>query len=382
MPEKPAATFPRPSWHQAGIWTGCSFPGLMRLLLQNRCRVHWSYLFDCLSDVTFSLANSGLGGVQQLLYARRLKRVEIADDPVFILGHWRTGTTLLHELLALDARHRCPTTFECFAPNHFLLSERFLAGWTSFALPRRRPVDNMEMAWDRPQEDEFALCNLGVPSPYATIAFPNHPPQFQEYFELENISAEQRERWQRTFLSFLRQLVYERPGRLVLKSPPHTFRLPLLCKMFPRARFVHIVRNPYVVFMSTVRLWKSLYASHGYQKPNYEGLEEFVFETFLRMHERLDATRPLIDSERFHQCRYEDLVRDPTSEMSTLYEKLALGDFAAVEAPIENYFQRRDDYQTNRYELTPDLHAEITRRWRPYIEKYGYSTSLVSGTQS
>ena len=151
--------------------------------------------------------------------------------------------------------------------------------------------------------------------------------------------------------------------------------------MFPQARFVHMVRNPYLVFMSTVRLWKSLYASHGYQKPNYQGLEEFVFETFLRMHRRLDATRELVDSARFHQLRYEDVIRNPVAEMRTLYEKLALGEFAAVEATIEDYFRRRADYQTNRYELTPELHAEITRRWKPYIEKYGYSASLEGETQ-
>ena len=375
MPENPQSTFPRPSWRQAGIWMGCDFFGLTRLLLRNGFRVRWSYLPDCMIDVSFSLANTGLGGVKNLLFARRLNRVELTDDPVFIIGHWRTGTTLLHELLALDPRHRCPTTFECFAPNHFLVSERFLKGWTGFVLPSRRPADNMEMGWDRPQEDEFALCNLGVPSPYATIAFPNHPPQFQEYFELEDVPPRLRSRWRRTFLSFLRQLAYKRPGRIVLKSPPHTFRLPLLCEMFPRARFVHMVRNPYLVFMSTVRLWKSLYASHGYQKPNYQGLEEFVFETFLRMHRRLDATRELVDSGRFHQLRYEDVIRNPVAEMRTLYKKLALGEFAAVEAAIEDYFRRGADYQTNRYELTPKLHAEITRRWKPYIEEYGYSTS-------
>ena len=360
---------------------GCDFFGLMRILLRNRFRVRWNYLPDCLIDVSFGLVNTGLGGVKHLLFARRLDRVELADDPVFVIGHWRSGTTLLHELLALDPRHRCPTTFECFAPNHFLLSERFLKGWTGFALPRRRPVDNMEMGWDRPQEDEFALCNLGVPSPYATIAFPNHPPQFQEYLELEDLSPRQRSRWQQAFLSFLRQLAYKRPGQLVLKSPPHTFRLPLLCEMFPRARFVHLVRNPYLVFMSTVRLWKSLYASHGYQKPDYQGLEEFVFETFLRMHRRLDATRELVDSGRFHQLRYEDVIRNPVAEMRTLYEKLALGEFTAVEASIEDYFRRRSDYQTNRYELTPKLHAEITRRWKPYIEKHGYSASLEGEAQ-
>ena len=70
----------------------------------------------------------------------------------------------------------------------------------------------------------------------------------------------------------------------MLKSPPHTFRLPMLQQMFPQARYIHLVRDPYDVFPSTVRLWKSLYAAQGYQRPTYAGLEEQVLETFCRMY--------------------------------------------------------------------------------------------------
>ena len=117
-------------------------------------------------------------------------------DPIFIIGHWRTGTTLLHELLWLDGRQRCPTTFECFTPNNFLISETLLKPWSGFTLPRRRPPDNMQMGWDLPQEDEFALCNMGVPCPYWGIAFPNQPRQADDYFELDRLDAFQRRRWQ------------------------------------------------------------------------------------------------------------------------------------------------------------------------------------------
>ena len=50
-------------------------------------------------------------------------------------------------------------------------------------------MDNMLAGWDRPQEDEFALCNMGVPSPYLTFVFPNHPPQYPEYLDLEGVPA-------------------------------------------------------------------------------------------------------------------------------------------------------------------------------------------------
>ena len=112
-------------------------------------------------------------------------------------------------------------------------------------------MDNMEAGWDRPQEDEFALCNMGSPSPYLTIAFPNRPPQDQEYFDLEGLSPQARERWKRRLVWFLKCVTVRRRKRIVLKSPPHTFRVKTLLELFPNARFVHIIRDPHVIFPST-----------------------------------------------------------------------------------------------------------------------------------
>ena len=134
--------------------------------------------------------------------------------------------------------------------------------WLGFLMPSRRPMDNMAAGWARPQEDEFALCMMGQPSPYLTIAFPNRPPQFSEYLDLQNLPPRAVARWQRAYLGFLRRLTFKDPRRLILKSPPHTCRIKLLLELFPDARFVHIVRDPYVVFPSTVNLWKSLYLAH------------------------------------------------------------------------------------------------------------------------
>ncbi|MEO8496424.1 MAG: sulfotransferase, partial [Planctomycetota bacterium] len=127
--------FPPPRWYQAVMWSGADFRGLVRILNANRWRVSPSHWPGCCIDLTFALANSGLGAVQSLVFRSRLRHLEIQEDPVFIIGHWRTGTTLLHELLALDPGHTCPTNYQCFVPSHFLLTERWLKPWTNFALP-------------------------------------------------------------------------------------------------------------------------------------------------------------------------------------------------------------------------------------------------------
>src|SRR5262249_48831511 len=181
-----------------------------------------------------------------------------------------------------------------------------------------------------PQEDEFALCMLGQPSPYLTIAFPNRPPQDQEAFDLESMPPAAQVAWQHAFHRLLQALTLKSPRRLVLKSPTHSCRIKTLLELFPDARFVHIVRDPYVVFPSTVNLWKSLYEMHGLQKPTFVGLEEYVFHTFTHLYAQLKKGKALVAPGRFHELRYEELVRDPVGQMRALYEHLGLGGFEDV----------------------------------------------------
>jgi hypothetical protein len=351
---------------------GCGFAALWRLLAGHRFRLPLASLPACAFDLSCGLFNSALGGLQDLLLAHRVGRVALADDPLFVVGHWRTGTTLLHELLALDPRHRCPTNYECFVPRHFLISQRWLKPCIRFLLPKNRIADSMPLEWDLPQEDEFALVALGAPSPYLDTAFPNEPPQFGRYYALDGLSSGELSRWQRTLTKFLRQLIWNRSGRLVLKSPPHTFRLPVLEPMFPRARYLHIVRDPYAVFPSTVKLWKSLFAAQSYQRPAYEGLDERVLSTFCRMYESFESARRHVDPRRICDVRYEDLVRDPLEQMRRVYQRLDLGDFDTVAPAVEAYFGQRTDYRPGRYQLTPEQRAAVTQRWLPYMQRYGY----------
>jgi hypothetical protein len=354
------------------MWEGLDFFAWLRLLIRNRFAVHWSIWHIAAIVTALSICHTLLRYLQGLVYGRRLRLTPIHEAPLFILGHWRTGTTFLHELLALDRRHTYPNTYECFDPNHFLLTERFTTRWFKFLLPSHRPMDNVRVGWDRPQEDEFALCLMGLPSPYLTIAFPNHPPQCQEYFTLDGLSPEALARWKKTFYDFLQHLTFKNSKRLILKSPPHTCRIKVLLEMFPDARFVHIVRDPYVVFPSTLNMRRSLYRSHGLQRPTLEGLEDYVFRTFELLYEKLEEGRQLIDPSRFHELRYEDLVLDPVEQMRMLYSHLGLEGFDEVKPSIEGYLESLGEYQTNRYQLSGDLRAEITRRLGWIVRKYGY----------
>jgi hypothetical protein len=67
------------------------------------------------------------GAAQRVRYGRLIDETWIDQPPVFIIGHWRSGTTYLHELMHLDSRFVSPTTYQCFAPHHFLLTQWQLA---------------------------------------------------------------------------------------------------------------------------------------------------------------------------------------------------------------------------------------------------------------
>jgi hypothetical protein len=370
-PPSPGGPAPR-EWTPR-LWEGCDLFAWLRLLARNRFAVHPAYWYIAAIITPVSLTHTVLRYLQEGLLGSRADRTPLAEHPLFIVGHWRTGTTLLHELLILDPRHGYPNTYQCLVPNHFLLTEAVGKRCLGWIMPSRRPMDNMAAGWDRPQEDEFALCMLGQPSPYLSIAFPNRPPQGGEALELEDLPPRQRREWESAFLRYLRRLTYRDPRRLVLKSPTHSFRIPTLRRLFPDARFVHIVRDPYVVFPSTVNLWRTLYQTHGLQRPTYEGLEESVFRTFNRLYERIEEGKKLLSPRRFHEVRYEDLIADPVGRMAELYDRLELGGFEEVRPRLEEYLRSQAGYQTNRYpQLAQELRDEITRRWGEIIGRYGY----------
>ena len=355
------------------FWHGITFPAWIRLLGRHRFRLSVLRLATVLAITLFSVMNYLLWAVQVLVFGRRIARTKIDQDPIFIIGHWRSGTTLLHELLVLDGRHTYPSTYACFAPNHYLVTRRVFPRILSMLMPDRRPMDNMPAGWDRPQEDEFALCAMGVPSPYNVMAFPNEPQQEAAYLNLQGLSPRALARWKRAFVWFLKCLTLVDPRRIVLKSPPHTGRVRVLLDLFPRARFIHIVRDPRVVFPSTLNLWKRLYTDQGLQTPNFEGLEERVFATFDRMYAAFERDRALIPPSQISEVRYEDLVRSPTAEMRRIYDDLGLDGFDDVLPALEEYLASQSGYQKNRYSISPETRLAIGRRWGEYIAKYGYS---------
>jgi hypothetical protein len=358
---------------EANLWLGFELVAWLRLLARNRfaitpTRIPLAALVTCAAA-----GNTALRGIQSLIYGRRVRQVVVPDDPIFIVGHWRTGTTMLHELLALDPAHRSPTTYESLSPNHFLLTEKFVRRWLPFLVPRTRPFDNMRMGFDRPQEDEAALALRGTPSPFLSASFPRRPLQSPEYVDLTSLTPRQLARWQADLQSLLQLLLFARSGRLVLKSPQHTNRIPTLHAMFPRARFIHITRDPYVVFPSTMHFWRIMIQKYGLQRLDEARLREQVFTAFAQMHDNVERARTQLPAGAFHELRYPNLTADPVGAMRGIYDFLGRDDFAAVEPLYAHYADRSRRYKTNEYaDLDAKTRAEIAERWAPYFIRHSY----------
>ncbi len=360
-------------WYSPRFWHGMRLVTWLRQLGRHRLAISPSRIPMALGVTMLSAANSGLAGIDHLIYSRRISKVKLAEPPLFILGHWRSGTTFLHELLICDPAHTYPTTYQCFVPHHFVFSESWFAPLSSYLLPRRRPMDNMTTGWQRPQEDEFALSNMGVRSPYLSMMFPNDGPQYSEYLDLHDLSPADREHWKAALQLFFQRLTFRNNRRLVVKSPPHTARVRTLLEMFPEARFVHIVRNPYTIYASTLRLWNSLHEAQAFQMSRKdEWLPEYVLSSFERMIAAFEGDRSLLAENQLVELRYEDLVADPKGQLMQIYDRLQLGDFSRAAEAIDIHLAEVKDYRPNQFDLDPATRHIVRERWAGYFERYGY----------
>lgn len=352
----------------------------LALLRENRFRVDPSRVPMALLLTLETPMNDLLGWLQQWRRGAEIRQTQLVAPPIFIVGHWRSGTTLLHELMMLDSRLSYPTTYQCFAPHHFLISEWFFSTFCNWLLPDKRPMDNVAAGWNRPQEDEFALMNLGLPSPYRRIAFPRRPAPDLDYLDFAGVDEMALRRWLSGLDQFLKTVTTDTQRRLVLKSPTHTGRVGVLANYFAGAKFIHITRDPRALYPSTRRLWSSLDAVQGLQRPPAETDPEYVLTCFERMYASFHAERDGLPPEQIVDIRYEDLVADPVETLREVYRALELDDFAPVEAPLSEWIEENHrGYQPNEHRLPAEDEALIKRRWADYFTRYGYLEQPVLG---
>ena len=335
-----------------------------------------------LSVLLLSLLHSLLAIFVRIFYTGRIRRTQFAGDPVCILGFQRSGTTFLNELIACDDRFAYPDNLQCIMPESFILAEKRLRKSNSIMKMEKRPMDDMDMSMDAPQEDEIALLNSGVPSPYSQIAFPSAGEFYHEALEQQQSDPDMRRKWVRAWVWFLRKVQFRNPGkRLLLKSPTHTVRVGLIRETFPDAKFIHITRNPYRIFHSNLKLGKALSVTQGFEAKGMTDAQmiEELIEGFPVFHEAYEEQKAEVAEGNLVTVRYEELVRDPIAVMRQIYEALDLPDIEHAVPAMQAYVDSRKGYTPNTYKEDPEIVRMINDNWGIYFDAYGYDRLPAEG---
>jgi hypothetical protein len=356
-----------------GVMGGVTFGDWLRLLWDNGFRVPPRYWPKAALTTLLSLPNSLLRWLESLTYGRKVAAVEV-PPPLFILGHWRSGTTYLHRLLARDERFTHLTALEAWQPHSFLLAHGLRLRLARLLMPpTTRGTDNV--AWDVevPAEAEVALCRATFLSPIMSQVFPRRAAHYDRYLTFRCVGQQEVRRWQAAFVRLARKLTYKHRKPLVFKSPPFTGRIRLLLEVFPQARFIHIHRNPYAVYQSTRRLRLTLAKVFPFQTFDEALLHGRILTQYKEMYDAYFEERALIAPGRLCEVAFEYLEKDPLGELRRVYEELCLPDFAAARPALEKYVTSLAGYKKNEHPHLPDeVRADVAREWRHCFGEWHY----------
>src|SRR5207244_6237500 len=185
-----------------GTLSGITLNDWLRLLADNRFAVDWPYWLRAAAITWCSVQNSLFAWYERLRYDQAIRAIQ-PSPPLFILGIWRSGTTHLHNLLARDKRFAAPSYYEANYPHTFLTTQWFNAPLVNWAIPHRRPMDNMFMGMYEPQEDEFALSCLTQLSFVLSWVFPRREDHYDRFLTLRDCTAAEIGQWKEALRYFV-----------------------------------------------------------------------------------------------------------------------------------------------------------------------------------
>lgn len=297
--------------------------------------------------------------------------------PLFVVGHWRSGTTHLYNVLSRDPRWAYPHPLSTGLPWEFILLGRLMRPLLERTLPEDRWVDPLPVRPDSPQEDEIALANMQPVSFYHGVYFPGH---FRENVYrgvfFDGCDAGEVDGWKEALRHFVRKLALEREGRRVLvKNPVYTARIAMLRDLYPDARFIHIHRNPFEVFQSSRRFWRTLLDELAWQDPGLVSdweIDELILDVYPRLMGRLVEDRERLTEADFVEVRFGELLRRPLEVLERIYGELEIDGFGDAQPRFEAYLKSVRGYAKHSYDFPPGTVERISERWGPFLERWEY----------
>lgn len=313
------------------------------------------------------------------LFARKsIDDCTIKEPPIFILGHYRSGTTFLFKLLSLNPNWCTPRIFDLIFPYQPV-------GWSNFTIRILNPLlkliqihnpffNNQILNLEDPAEDELCLTLMG--SSYAAYwgyLFPlNYAFHFNKSLRLEDHKT--KECWKRQYLFFTKRMVKRNKGkRIVFKSPTNTARIKTLLELFPDSKFIFIHRNPYEVFYSTKKLWETtILPAFSLQSLSEQAISDNIFAQYLLMHEAYEKNKGSIPEENLVEIDYQSLITDPANTILELYNHLNFKTYPQFSKDLAKFTKKEQSYQKSKYEYHPSTLDSIKQKLEHWIDLWHY----------
>lgn len=323
------------------------------------------------------VARQPISAIESWRLQRERKRAPNMDPPIFIVGHWRSGTTFLYELLCQSPQFNYVSPFATGIPWDFLTITKYFEPLVERLLPKDRFIDQVQVTANSPQEDEIALASMQPLSFYHGLYFPSH---LQENLSrglfLQGCSETEIKRWEGAFTLFLEKLHLQNPQRQVLiKNPVYTGRVKQLRSLFPDAKFIHIYRNPYIVFQSTRNFYVKLFRELALQSAAHfsmDTIDALIFQCYTRMMTALQQDAADLPPDQWVELRFEPFEQDPMAHIETIYRQLGIQGFDQAKARFEAYVSDRKTYRKNRYTFPDQDIQNVYDHWQPFIDQWHY----------
>lgn len=363
----------KPPGHQLYV----TRPGvLFKLFTKNR--ISKSKIGLVLRVVFFSVLTWPLQLLQRLVYLFKLRNIKFEGKaPVFILGHWRSGTTHIHYLMSKDPQFGFLSNFQSF----FFNISSFGYGWLDRLLSpytvQVRPQDNMDFTVLAPQEEEQVVSNMSSAASVHSFYFPKNQWYFDKFNLFENIKPKELKRWQRAYLYVLKGIAHMAKGkRLVLKNPNNTGRIKQLLELFPNAKFVYIHRNPYNVYLSTLHLYRVVLNDQSFQDVSIEQNQDMIINNYKKIQQAYLRDRHLIPKGNLVEIAYDQIGAGSLDLFKHIYKSLDIPALEEALPPVEAYLKTIKNYKKNKFIPIDDAMVErIQKEWKFAFDEFGYSTT-------